>query len=128
MRAQLVRRPAGSLARRSDGLAGTRAPFEIERLQRNGLVSSNGDRELLAKREAVELALAVWRASREQTSAAAPLRARHANVVAGVRSGTKPGPCPHIPRRSASEASPRRSASARPFEIDAELIEIARGY
>lgn len=73
LRGTLVRRPAGSLARRSDGLAGTRARFEIERLQRNGLVSSNGDRELLAKREAVELALAVSRAARSITCEVAPV-------------------------------------------------------
>jgi hypothetical protein len=41
-----------------------RSFLEIERLRRNGLVGSKGDRELLAKREAVELALAAWCASR----------------------------------------------------------------
>jgi hypothetical protein len=42
--------------------------IELERLQRNGLVTTNCDRQLLAKREVVELALAAWRASREQAA------------------------------------------------------------
>jgi hypothetical protein len=53
-----------------------RGRFEIERLRRYGLVSANGNQELRAKREAVEFAIAAWRASREQASAPTPPRER----------------------------------------------------
>lgn len=41
----------------------------LARMAFDGLVVSNGDAQVLARKEAVEVALAIWRASREQTSA-----------------------------------------------------------
>jgi hypothetical protein len=37
------------------------AALEIERLRHKNLINTNGGRELLAKRDAVEIALAIWR-------------------------------------------------------------------
>ena len=47
--------PPGSLARRPDGWPETGAVLEIERLHHNGLITTNGNQGLLAKRGAVEL-------------------------------------------------------------------------
>jgi hypothetical protein len=54
-------------ARRSSNVTAEER-IELELLRGSGLVSANGDRELVAKREPVERALAIWRASTAATS------------------------------------------------------------
>jgi hypothetical protein len=60
--------PAAWLADRM-GWSERESRTAIDRLRRAGLVTTNGDQELRARREAVELALAAWRASRDGTAA-----------------------------------------------------------